>query len=163
MRQGEKEILPMWLRTTMVVALLVTLFYSFTNRLVDGEGHQQVHAEAHGNQVASLELFFVDMDHGLISVVSAESNEQLKLIHAGEDGFMRSVMRGFARERKAQNLGQEVPFTLTIWEDGLVSLIDRQTQRRVELSAFGKDNVEAFTQLLAAADADNASALPSNS
>ena len=163
MRPGEKEILPMWLRTTIVVALLLTLYYGFTHRLVDGAGHSGVAVSEHGNEVASIDLFFVDRGQGVISVLNAADNEQIKLISAGEDGFMRSVMRGFARERKANNMGPEVPFTLTVWEDGLVSLIDPQTERRVELSAFGKDNVEAFTQLLANADAGDNAPVLSNS
>ena len=61
---------------------------------------------------------------------------------------MRSVMRGLVRERKAQGLGPDIPFQLTLWTDGLVSLVDPATNRRVEISAFGKDNVEAFTRLL---------------
>ena len=98
--------------------------------------------------LASRKLHFVDLQHGKISVINAEDGSEITRLHTGEDGFMRSVMRGFVRQRKAQGIGPEIPFELALWEDGLVSLIDPATSRRVELSAFGIDNVEAFTRLL---------------
>lgn len=148
MKPGEKLILPLWFRTGIVLALLATLYYSYTHRLVDGAGHRQVIEANHGNRIMSRKLHFVDGQEGTISVINADSGREITLLQKGEDGFMRSVMRGLVRERKAQGLGPEVPFELALWEDGLVSLIDPATQRRVELSAFGKDNVDAFTRLL---------------
>lgn len=148
MKPGEKEILPMWFRTGVVLALLMTLYFSFTHRLVDDAGFQQVVASEHGDKRLSQQLYFVDLEDGIVSVVNAETDTEIIRIEKGEDGFMRSVMRGFVRERKAQGIGPELPFELAMWDDGLVSMIDPATNRRVELSAFGRDNVLAFTRLL---------------
>lgn len=148
MKPGERLILPVWFRVGLVTALCATLLYSYNNRLSQNAGHQQVLPEAHGPKVASQSLRFIDLDGGSVSVVDATSNTEIMQLLTGEGGFMRSVMRGFVRERKSQGLGPEVPFELTVWEDGLVSLIDPATNRRVELSAFGRDNVAAFTRLL---------------
>ena len=149
MRPGEKEILPLWFRTGLVVALLTTVLYAAFNRLEPGSTiEQEIASAAHGRLVASRQLHFVDIPDGVVSVVDADNGDELLRLHTGEDGFMRSVMRGFARERRAKGMGPEVPFELVLWEDGLVSLIDPATERRVELSAFGIDNVEAFTRLL---------------
>ena len=149
MKPGEKEILPLWFRTGLVVVLITTVFYAWSNRLEPGSViEQEIAASAHGQLVASRQLHFLDMPGGVVSVVDADNGEELLRLQTGEDGFMRSVMRGFARERKAKGLGPAVPFELVLWEDGLVSLIDPATERRVELSAFGIDNVEAFMRLL---------------
>lgn len=157
LKPGEKHILPLWFRTGLVITLLATLYFSMTHRLADTS--QTV--LAHGKAVESQALHFVDLSGGQISVVDADNDREITRLTSGEDGFMRSVMRGLVRERKAHGLGPEIPFELTVWEDGLVSLIDPATERRVELSAFGKDNVAAFTRLLPGAkrqsDAQNSS------
>jgi putative photosynthetic complex assembly protein len=110
--------------------------------------------------VQSTELHFVDLPDGMISVIDAAAGQEITRLHSGEDGFMRSVMRGMVRERKAKGIGAEIPFQLSVWEDGLVSLIDPATHRRVELSAFGPDNVAAFTRLLAARPGEPDRSLP---
>jgi len=148
MRPGEKAILPLWFRTGIVLALLTTLYFSFTHRLVDDAGFPQVVTNEHGALMLSQKLHFVDLPDGIVSVINADNGVEIIRLEKGEDGFMRSVMRGFVRERKAQGLGPETPFELALWENGLVSLIDPATTRRVEISAFGKDNVDAFTRLL---------------
>lgn len=155
MKPGEKLILPLWFRLGLVIALCATLFFSFTHRLPDHANLAQ--SDSHGTAVTSQRLRFVDMAGGSVSVINAVTDTEIVRLLKGEDGFMRSVMRGFVRERKSLGLGPEVPFELTVWEDGLVSLIDPATQRRVELSAFGKDNVAAFTRLLPAQSRSNAS------
>lgn len=147
LRPGEKLILPLWFRTGIVVTVLATLFISLTHRLADTKADKPSIA-MHGQAVESQSLHFVDLSGGQISVVDADNNREITRLLSGEDGFMRSVMRGLVRERKAHGLGPEIPFELTLWEDGLVSLIDPATERRIEISAFGKDNVAAFTRLL---------------
>lgn len=152
LRPGEKAILPIWLKGGIVAALLTTLFASWAFRL-DSQSHEQLAAStAHGEILQQTELHFVDVEQGAVSIINATTDEEITRLQTGEDGFMRSVMRGMVRERKAHGLGPEVPFQLTVWEDGLVSLIDPATSRRVELSAFGVDNVAAFTRLLPARD-----------
>lgn len=148
LRPGEKAILPPWFKAGVVFAIVATLCASWSYRL---DNQAIISAEAssqHGAIVQQTELHFVDTDEGSVSIINAATDLEITRLHTGEDGFMRSVMRGMVRERKAHGLGPEVPFQLTLWEDGLVSLIDPATSRRVELSAFGKDNVAAFTRLL---------------
>jgi len=148
MRPGEKAILPLWFRTALVLAILATLYFSLTHRLVDNAGFKQVVEIEHGERLASQKLFFVDLEGGSVSVVDADTNIEITRLLKGESGFMRSVMRGFVRERRAHGIGPQVPFELAMWKDGLVSMIDPTTSRRVELSAFGYDNVKAFTRLI---------------
>ncbi len=152
MRPGEKAILPIWFRTGIVVALVTTLAYTFAHRrTLDTPTTLAPIAVAvdyeQGEIVSSRNLHFVDLETGGISVINADDGSEIARLKVGEDGFMRSVMRGFVRERKAKGLGPEVPFELAMFDDGLVSMIDPATLRRVELSAFGIDNVKAFTRL----------------
>ena len=103
-----------------------------------------------GEVLASRSLFFTDLAVGGIRIDDGDTRRTITTLAPGEDGFMRSVMRGLARGRLAQGLGPEQPFELIIWESGLLSLSDPATGRRVELSAFGRDNVRAFSRLITA-------------
>jgi putative photosynthetic complex assembly protein len=147
MKSGEKLILPLWFRVGIVLMISATLLVAFNHSASERANAIEPIVD-HGRAIETQTLHFVDLDGGRVSVVDASDNREITQLAIGEDGFMRSVMRGLARERKANGLGPEIPFELTVWEDGLVSLIDPATQRRVELSAFGKDNVSAFTRLL---------------
>lgn len=148
LRPGEKPILPVWFRAGLVLALVATVASTFLFR-IDSNAAARPAAD-HGSVASQVMLHFVDQNDGRVSIINADTDTEITRLHTGEDGFMRSVMRGMVRTRKAQNIGPEVPFQLTLWSDGLVSLIDPVTHRRVELSAFGKDNVSAFTRLLPA-------------
>jgi putative photosynthetic complex assembly protein len=63
-------------------------------------------------------------------------------------GFIRGVLRSFARERRAKNIKMEVAYRLTLWDDYSLSLTDTGTGRTIELGSFGPDNRAAFAALL---------------
>jgi len=71
----------------------------------------------------------------------------LYIVEPGIGGFIRATMRGMARERHREGIGEETPFTLTRWTDGTVSLQDSTTGRTINLDAFGPTNAEAFARL----------------
>lgn len=143
----QTAIFPAWLRVFILLlvaaSLLVAAYFSLSGTIAADSASQN-----RGELVAERQLFFRDIANGDVSVVDALQDLPITTLTTGEDGFMRSVMRGFARERKASGLGQETPFRLTVWQNGLVAMIDPATGRTVELSAFGPDNVGAFTRLL---------------
>ena len=99
-------------------------------------------------QVASRDLQFQDSADGSILVVDAEAGEQIDRVEPGTNGFLRATMRGLANERKQRGLSREVPFRLTYWEDGSLSLDDLATGQRVNLEAFGPTNAGVFAALL---------------
>jgi putative photosynthetic complex assembly protein len=68
----------------------------------------------------------------------------------GTNGFVRGVLRGLMRERKAESIGPTAPFRLTHWANGRLSLDDPSTGRHVDLEVFGPTNAGAFAQILAA-------------
>jgi putative photosynthetic complex assembly protein len=96
--------------------------------------------------VETLALSFEDRADGAVAVREAREGV-IYVVQPGAYGFIRSTLRGLARERRRADLDATAPFMLTRWSDGTVSLEDPSTHRRVNLDAFGPDNARAFAQL----------------
>lgn len=105
---------------------------------------------SHDKPIEHRELRFVDRTDGAVAVHAANNGELIELMEPGSNGFVRIVMRGLARERQSKGFGQELPFTLTRWADGRLTISDSTTSRMIVLTGFGKDNVNAFANLLLA-------------
>lgn len=97
-----------------------------------------------------LHLDFVDADDGGVLVRDAGNGALLYRVKPGTNGFLRSALRGFAQERLRDGIGRTMPFTLTRWRDGTLSLMDEATNRRIDLDAFGPTQSEDFAQLFLA-------------
>lgn len=95
-------------------------------------------------------LAFTDRGDGAVVVTDAASGAQVSVIgqETKAGGFVRGVLRGLARDRKMRGVGEAPPFTLTLWGDGSLSLVDSATGRSVELGAFGPDNRTIFAGFL---------------
>jgi len=94
-----------------------------------------------------LELRFDDRADGAVTIHDAADGAELYTVEPGVGGFIRGTMRGMARERHRQDIGEAPPFTLTRWTDGTVSLQDKATGRTINLDAFGPTNAGAFARL----------------
>lgn len=101
--------------------------------------------------VAMRDLTFFDMQNGAVEVRDTAGEQVLYVVAPGTNGFIRGVMRGMARNRRAHELGQEEAFRLAEWPNGRLTLEDLATGKRIELGAFGAENRVAFSQLLSAA------------
>lgn len=93
-------------------------------------------------------LRFEDRDTGAVAIFDVDTKQQIELLQPGTNGFLRGVMRGLARERRAEGVSAIPPFTLTRWNDGRMSLTDPSTGAVVNLEVFGPTNSAAFAQLL---------------
>lgn len=93
------------------------------------------------------ELRFEDRADGGIRVVDARDGAQVDVL-TGPNGFVRGTLRGFARDRKRQGVGPEVPLRLVGRADGRLTLEDPATGRRVDLESFGPTNAAAFAHLM---------------
>ena len=98
--------------------------------------------------LASRDLRFEDRKDGSIAVFNAGDGSVVEVLAPGTNGFIRATLRGLARERKLEEIGQGPPFRLTAYADGRLTLEDIGTGRRIDLEAFGHTNLQAFTHFL---------------
>ena len=69
-------------------------------------------------------------------------------LEPGTNGFVRGALRSLARERRAHDIGEEVPFSIRRTASGRVLLYDPATDRVIDLRAFGPTNRGAFERFL---------------
>jgi putative photosynthetic complex assembly protein len=93
------------------------------------------------------ELRFVDLPDGGVGVDDVRQGVRIATFE-GENGFLRSTLRGLARERKRSGIGEEPPFELVGRADGRLTLIDPSTRRVIDLESFGPTNAAVFARLL---------------
>ncbi|NBU59168.1 MAG: photosynthetic complex assembly protein PuhC [Betaproteobacteria bacterium] len=96
--------------------------------------------------VSQRHLRFVDAPDKSVRVIDADSGLEVHRV-TGEAGFVRGILRGMARERRRLGKGAEEPFELTL-DAGMLSLRDLATGERIELTAFGHTNANAFAVML---------------
>jgi putative photosynthetic complex assembly protein len=85
-----------------------------------------------------------------VLVYTNQDDRLVDTLQPGTNGFVRGVLRGLVRERRADHVGAAPPFRLTRWADGRLSLDDPSTGRHVDLEVFGPTNAGAFAQILVA-------------
>ena len=105
--------------------------------------------EPESQAVVVRDLLFLDQSDGSVAVIDAATGRQVDAI-VGEAGFARGTLRGFARERRARGIGQDVPMQLIGREDGRLTLLDPATGRVVDLESFGAVNASVFARMLKA-------------
>lgn len=101
-----------------------------------------------GTPVATRDLRFEDGPAGTVLIRNAQTNVTIDTL-TGENGFIRGTLRGLARTRRAEGVGDGPPFRLSAYADGRLTLTDMANQRRIELEAFGSENRVVFDRLLA--------------
>ena len=89
-----------------------------------------------------------DRPQGGILLRDTRDGRVLATLEPGEGGFIRGVLRGFARDRRAAQLGTADGFILARHADGLITLEDASTGRVIDLEGFGHTNRDAFARLL---------------
>lgn len=92
-------------------------------------------------------LRFADAPDGAILVIDTADERALATMR-GEQGFLRGVLRGLARERRQHGVGAEVPYALSLHDDGRLLITDPATGQRIDLASFGPDNAAVFAQWL---------------
>lgn len=93
---------------------------------------------------------FEDRSDGAVLVYTSPDNQLVDTLAPGTNGFVRGVLRGLVRDRRADHVGSMPPFRLTRWADGRLSLDDPSTGRHVDLEVFGPTNAGAFAEILIA-------------
>jgi putative photosynthetic complex assembly protein len=98
------------------------------------------------------DLRFDDRPDGAVLIYLNPEDRLVDTLQPGTNGFVRGVLRGLARERRAEHIGPTQPLRLTRWADGRLSLDDPSTGRHVDLEVFGPTNSGAFADILIASD-----------
>ena len=104
-------------------------------------------AQAPGAVVAERQLVFSDGADGAVLVRDALGGELVARM-AGEQGFLRGVLRGLARERRALGVPADRPYALTLHADSRLLITDSATGQRIDLASFGPDNAAVFLRWL---------------
>ena len=97
------------------------------------------------------ELLFRDQSNGAVTVYDAiNPSAPIETVAPETNGFLRASVRGLAQQRLRQDASRTMPFRLTGWADGRLTLEDPATGRRLEMEAFGETNEAVFAHLLTA-------------
>ncbi|MBI1402618.1 MAG: photosynthetic complex assembly protein [Porphyrobacter sp.] len=105
-------------------------------------------AEAGTRVTAMRSLRFFDEADGTVRAEDGATGEVLRRFAPGEGGFVRASVRSLVHQRRIRGEGPAVPFELTQWEDGALTLRDPVTGETVEVGAFGPDNRAVFAGML---------------
>ncbi len=100
--------------------------------------------------VASYDLRFEDRADGAVLIYRGATDILVYTLKPGTNGFVRGVLRGLVRERRADHIGPAAPFRLTRWSNGRLSLDDPSTGRHVDIEVFGPTNAAAFADIFIA-------------
>lgn len=134
--------LPRWAPRAAVLLLAVLLVGVAALRLTGFAP-----ASGAGAAVSARLLTFNDTPDGGVRVADAGSDTTVQVLH-GEQGFLRGVLRGLARERRANGIGAAAPYRLSLHSEGRLLITCTQTGRFIDLAAFGPDNAAVFARWL---------------
>jgi putative photosynthetic complex assembly protein len=137
-----REVIPRPVLIAAGIMIAVTILGSAWARWTGATAVSAPESEA----LAVRDLGFRDLPNGGIEVL--EEGEVVDVIAPEQGGFLRGVLRALARQRMLAEVGPEAPFRVTHWADGRLSIEDPETRERIEVNAFGPDNLEAFSRLV---------------
>jgi putative photosynthetic complex assembly protein len=96
------------------------------------------------------DLRFEDRADGAVLVRDAVTEVPLAVFDVGQGGFVRGTLRALARWRRQEEMAQTIPFRLSAYPDGRLTLADPATGNHVELTAFGPTQRDTFARFLSA-------------
>ena len=112
-----------------------------------------------GAVVVQRSLSFADMADGAVQVVDTASGQTVAVMR-GEQGFLRGILRGLARDRRQNSVGSAPPYVLSLRDDGRLLISDPSTGQRIDLASFGPDNAAVFARWLPSQNRQNRSQAP---
>ena len=127
--------------------ILFAIAAAFAGRIT-GIGRSTVSLSA---AVEVHELRFEDAPDGAVLVRAAADGRLVETLAPNSNHFVRGTVRGLVRDRRRERIGTEPPFRLSRLADGRLVLEDPATARRIDLDAFGRSNVGAFSAIMEAA------------
>jgi putative photosynthetic complex assembly protein len=101
-----------------------------------------------GTAVEARALRFLPRDGGGLLIADARTGATVRAVRPDEDGFLRTIMQELDGLRARVGADAAIPFRLTTWRDGRLTLDDPVTGTRLDLEAFGPTNEAAFARLM---------------
>lgn len=138
--------LPRFLLLAAAGLVIMSLVLVIVARLTDYKPEQPGASAV----VESHDLRFADRQDGAVLVYAVPTDTLVDVLQPGTNGFVRGVLRGLVRDRRALKIDAQPPFRLTRWSDGRLSLDDTATGRHIDLEVFGPTNASAFADMLVA-------------
>lgn len=133
-----------------VITVSLALAISTHLGIFDRQGvPEEMRAERGVMSLDTRSIRFSDTVDGAVVVTDAATGQELGRFGQGEGGFVRATARAMASGRQSQGLGPAVPFELITWDNGAMTLRDTQTDRTVELHAFGSKTHEIYQDMMA--------------
>ncbi len=134
------------LMITLTIALAASIRLGVLPPVATATAARAAH---HVAAVEVRELRFTDRTDGALVIDdTGRGTVAAVLPHGVNNGFIRGVLRGMARDRKLRGVSAAAPFRLTLFADGALTLFDPATGRNIELGSFGPTNYQSFADLL---------------
>jgi putative photosynthetic complex assembly protein len=129
------------------MTILLSAWSSYQKHQTSAQRDADIRAIVEAGETRIRAIGFADQPNGAIAVLDGDTAAMITAVEPKEDGFVRGVLRGFARERRSRGIGPTPPFNLILTADGSLILSDPETNREVLLNAFGPTNAQAFSRL----------------
>lgn len=100
--------------------------------------------------VAERSISVADRPDGSVAVMDAATGAPIGALAVNGDAFARVTLRTLAERRGKAPALQGLPFELTAWSDGRLTLADPATGETIDLESFGHTNAGRFVELLTA-------------
>lgn len=140
---------PRWALLSMFGLVSLTILVAALSPEKSAAPAQQRSVAANsGERVA---VRFVDRTRGRIAVIENSTNRTIAILAPNTFGFVRTVMRGMAYNRRRAGEGSEAPFWISRRNGNQFYLTDPKTKRTMHLNAFGLTNAKTFGKLMDAA------------
>jgi putative photosynthetic complex assembly protein len=132
-----------------IVAISLALTASVTLGFFERQSvPTKARAEAGAKAIQERSLKFFDEADGTVRIEDGVTAEVLASYGQGEGGFIRASVRSLVHQRRIRGQGAEVPFTLTEWDNGDLTLSDPVSGVNIEVTAFGSMNRVVYADLL---------------
>lgn len=98
--------------------------------------------------IAERVLTFEEFPGGVVRIQDPETQANVALLEEDESGFVRNVLRGFAYQRRLQNVPATEPYRLERYDHRRIAMVDVATGVRYNLYGHGQRNMAAFQPLV---------------
>ena len=98
--------------------------------------------------VATVDLAFKDLPDGGITITDAATGRLVSAVAPQSGHFIRGIMRALVLGHRRAGEPDGMPFRLTRWADGRLTIADPSTRESFELEAFGSTNEQVFAAFL---------------